>query len=112
MIEFIEIECADVDAVLEKPNTVLVDVRNKDEVLQGYIKGAIHIPLAYLPSNYQELLQAEQIVFYCHSGVRSAHAAAFMLNQTNTEASIFNLTGGVVAWDKAGFPLSIPEVKS
>jgi len=41
------------------------------------------------------------VVFYCHAGVRSAQAAAFVADQI--EATIYNLRGGVLAWANAGF---------
>lgn len=104
MNSYEEIEVLELNEYLEKPNTVLVDVRNQDEVLLGVIDSAIHIPLANLPTTYAQLEEADTIIFYCHSGIRSAHAAAFITNQTNTNASVYNLIGGVVAWHQAGLP--------
>jgi rhodanese-related sulfurtransferase len=98
-----EIEAAELATLLNDKNLVLVDVRNDDEVAQGYIQGAIHIPLAAIPSNYESLLKAEKLVFYCHSGIRSAHAAAF-LAQHDYDGG-YNLIGGIVAWLKAGLPI-------
>jgi rhodanese-related sulfurtransferase len=102
MNSYEEIEVSELNAYLAKPNTLLVDVRNQDEVLLGVINGAVHMPLANLPTSYEELTDAETIIFYCHSGIRSAHAAAFITNQTSTKANVYNLIGGVVAWHQAG----------
>lgn len=104
MDHFEEITCDELGEYTAKPATILVDVRNKDEVLNGIIAGAIHIPLEAIPNQYHLLEEKDNIIFYCHSGIRSAHAAAFMLNQTNTQANVYNLIGGVVAWRKAGNP--------
>jgi rhodanese-related sulfurtransferase len=41
-------------------------------------------------------------VFYCHSGIRSAQAAAFIVSKGR--GNVYNLRGGVLAWGKAGFP--------
>lgn len=81
---------------------LLIDVRNDDEVAHGIIEGAIHIPLALLPLQYEVLNKAENIVFYCHSGVRSAHAAAFATNKGYK--NVHNLAGGVLGWARAGYP--------
>ena len=81
---------------------LLVDVRNDDEVARGIIEGAIHIPLAMLPAQYDQISKAESIVFYCHSGIRSAHAAAFASSKGCKHA--YNLTGGILAWGRAGYP--------
>jgi rhodanese-related sulfurtransferase len=81
----------------------LVDVRNDDEVARGIIPGALHIQLSMLPLQYDKLMNAHSVVFYCHSGVRSAHAADFAVNKGVKD--VFNLVGGVVAWGKAGYML-------
>ncbi len=81
---------------------LLVDVRNDDEVARGIIQSAVHIPLAMLPVQYESLSKVENIVFYCHSGVRSAHAAAFASSKGCK--NVYNLVGGVLAWSKAGYP--------
>lgn len=98
-----EINAHELAKILNEKNLTLIDVRNDDEVAHGKIEGATHIPLAALPSRYEALLKAEKLVFYCHSGVRSAHAAAFM-TQHGFE-SPYNLTGGILAWAKAGLPI-------
>lgn len=98
-----EIEVSELNQHLSKPSTILVDVRNHDEVIHGIIESAIHIPLAKIPNHINELTKMENVIFYCHSGIRSAHAAAFLANQTENK-HIYNLIGGVVAWNKAGYP--------
>lgn len=98
-----EINANELATLLNEKQLTLVDVRNDDEVRHGYIQGATHIPLAALPNAYAPLLKAETLVFYCHSGVRSAHAAAFMAQHGFETA--YNLTGGILAWAKAGLPI-------
>lgn len=88
-------------AMIAAQPVLLVDVRNDDEVARGIIEGAIHIPLALLPLQCDALNKAEHIVFYCHSGVRSAHAAAFALSKGYKH--VYNLAGGVLGWARAGY---------
>ena len=95
-----EIEANDLFNMMTTQPLLLVDVRNDDEVARGIIPGAIHIPLAILLVQYESLTKAENIVFYCHSGIRSAHAAAFAASKGCKNP--YNLTGGVLAWAKAG----------
>lgn len=102
MITFDEIEVNELKQLLQQPSTILVDVRNDDEVIHGIIETAIHIPLAKIPNHIEQFAKIENVIFYCHSGIRSAHAAAFLANQTDGK-HIYNLVGGVVAWNKAGF---------
>ena len=102
MSTFSEISADDLFNTMSTQTRVLIDVRNDDEVARGVIEGAIHIPLAMLPLKYDSLPKGESIVFYCHSGIRSAHAAAFASEKGIK--NIYNLAGGVLAWAKAGHP--------
>lgn len=103
MKSYLEIEAADLFNMITKPNVMLVDVRNDDEVARGMIPGAVHIQLSMLPLQYEKLTKANTVIFYCHSGVRSAHAADFAVNKG--VKNVHNLVGGVVAWAKAGYTL-------
>jgi rhodanese-related sulfurtransferase len=101
MQAYIDIEAKDLPNLRATKPVLLVDVRNNDEVARGVIEGAIHIPLALLPLQYEPLAKAENVVFYCHSGVRSAHAAAFATSKGCK--NVYNLVGGVLAWARAGY---------
>ena len=83
---------------------LLIDVRDENAVKEGMISGALHVPLALIPVQYQTFSKASNIVFYCQRGVRSAHAAAYVASKG--AKNIYTLVGGVVAWEKAGHPLS------
>ena len=102
MIGYKEIEASDLQSMLNSSKVQLVDVRNDDEVARGIIAGASHIPLALLPLKYESLNGDDALVFYCHSGMRSAQAAAFIVNKGRN--NVYSLRGGVIAWGKAGLP--------
>lgn len=103
MKKYTEIEVTELSHTMANNNVLLVDVRNHDEVARGVIDGAMHIQLSLLPLECEKLSKADTVVFYCHSGIRSAHAADFAASK-GTKA--INLIGGVVAWAKAGYALS------
>lgn len=111
MSTYNDISAEDLSVMLTAQPLLLVDVRNNDEVARGVIQGAVHIPLAMLPIQYDSLTKVENIVFYCHSGVRSAHASAFAISKGCKH--VFNLSGGVLAWVRSGYPLvainSVPK---
>ncbi|NOT15221.1 MAG: rhodanese-like domain-containing protein [Methylotenera sp.] len=109
MNTFHEINAQELFELLSKQPVLLVDVRNQDEVMRGKIPSAIHIPLAMLPVEYEPLKKVENLVFYCHSGIRSAHAAAFAVSKGCH--NVFNLVGGVLAWEKAKFEFETQEDK-
>lgn len=78
----------------------LVDVRNADEVAQGMIRGALHLPLGELDARHGELDPADVWVVYCKSGRRSA--AAVQALRGHGFRSAVSLRGGVEAWTAAG----------
>ena len=98
---FKEIDAVELSAMQLAGEIQLIDVRNMDEVLRGVITGAVHIPLAQLPQVYGKLAQDKPLIFYCHSGMRSAQAAGFMAEHGYSNA--YNLRGGVLAWGKSGY---------
>jgi rhodanese-related sulfurtransferase len=104
MKSYTDIEASELFNLITKSKVMLVDVRNADEVARGTIPGAVHIQLATLPLQYDKLLKASTVIFYCHSGVRSAHAADFAVNKGIKD--VHNLVGGIVAWEKAGYKLT------
>ena len=104
MSRYQEISPADLQTMQAAGAIQIVDVRNNDEVARGIISGAKHIVLNDLPMRWNELSDEIPLVFYCHSGVRSAHACIYMADQGFT--NLFNLQGGVVAWGQAGLPFA------
>jgi rhodanese-related sulfurtransferase len=82
---------------------VVVDVREPDEWAEGHISGAQHIPLGQLAARTGEIPQDREVVLVCHSGQRSAAATAMLLRAGYTQA--INMTGGMVAWEKAHLPV-------
>lgn len=103
MSAYSEIEAGDLFKMMAAQPLLLVDVRNDDEVARGVITGAVHIPLAILPAQYEALTKVDNVVFYCHSGIRSAHAAQFVASKGCK--NVYNLVGGVLAWGRACLPL-------
>ena len=101
MSNFQTIEATELFNLITQPKALVIDVRNDDEVMRGRIPNAIHIPLSMLPVSYEKLENAEKVIFYCHSGVRSALAADFAVSKGIEH--VYNLTGGVIAWAKAGY---------
>ena len=86
--------------MLSQGEVVVIDVRSDEEAARGIIPGSRHIPLHLIPLVYKELIGNLPIVFYCHSGIRSAQACAFL--SSKVAGKYFNLQGGILAWGNAG----------
>lgn len=78
---------------------LLVDVRQPFEYEEGHIPGAHFLPLMKLEANLYGLPSDRSLVFYCRSGARSAAAASLAVDGEVTTQAVFNLQGGILAWD-------------
>lgn len=84
----------------------LIDVRERDEVLDGYIPGAELIPRGFLEMNVEEDVTMDReaaIVLYCAGGNRSALAARDLETMGYTRVS--SMIGGFKGWKDAGFAI-------
>jgi rhodanese-related sulfurtransferase len=81
----------------------VVDVREPAELRSGRINGARNIPLGQLGQRMGELQGAKTVAFVCRSGARSGRATRAA---TKAGVEAVNLSGGVIAWARAGLPLA------
>ena len=81
----------------------LLDVRTQEEYNQSHLQGSTLIPLNQLASQLNTLPRDKDIVVICHSGTRSLSAA--ILLQQNGFKRVSYLSGGLNAWQSAGYPL-------
>lgn len=84
----------------------VVDVRERDEVMDGYIPGASLIPRGFLELNVEEdvsMDRDEAIVLYCAGGNRSALAARDLIAMGYTNVS--SMIGGIKGWKDAGLKI-------
>ena len=87
---------------IEKNNEndyLIVDVRQHEEYIRRHIPGANLMPIRELVSNLSELPSDKDLVFYCHSGGRSAAAATLAMEEEVSAKNIYDLEGGIMAWD-------------
>jgi adenylyltransferase/sulfurtransferase len=74
----------------------LVDVREPYETELFRIEGAERIPLSKLVENVGKFESSEEIVVFCHTGIKGARAARILREMGFSKAR--NLAGGVLAW--------------
>ena len=91
--------------LINHKNALILDVREQGEYDAGHILNSKLIPVGKLAGRIGELEKYRErpIVVVCRSGQRSASACAYLGKQGFTQA--YNLSGGVMAWQKASLPL-------
>lgn len=91
--------------MINRENAVILDVRENNEYSDGHIINSIHIPLSNLKTRMTELekYKTQKVIILCRSGNRSSQACA-KLKKAGFE-QVFNLSGGVMAWENASLPL-------
>ncbi len=80
------------DMETRDPETVVVDVRTKEEYQDGHIDQSLHIPVDELRGRLSEIPKGKTIYIYCKVGLRG-YVAARILMQHGFEA-VYNLSGG------------------
>ncbi len=74
----------------------LLDVRQDWETRLCRLENAVHIPIEEIEVRTDELNPEDEIVVYCHQGVRSAAVAEY-LRQLGFK-NVKNLAGGLDSW--------------
>ena len=93
-------------ALINHNNALVVDVRTESEFQNGHILNAMHIPLGMFESKMQDLdaYKDRPIIASCQSGNRSGRALSLLKKRGFSK--IYNLNGGVMAWQNANLPLT------
>ena len=79
--------------------TTLLDVRTSEECSEGYIKGAMNIPLDELRSRIKEIPKEKDVLIYCAVGLRG-YIASRILAQYGF-SNVLNLSGGYTTYATA-----------
>jgi rhodanese-related sulfurtransferase len=95
------------DAVLliNRENALVVDVRDEAEYAAGHITDARNLPLAQLDDRIGEIrkFKDKPILLNCQAGTRSGKARDVL--QKHGFSRIYNLQGGLNAWQQAKLPI-------
>lgn len=90
--------------LINDSNPIILDVRSPAEYSVGHLPNARNIPLDDLDKRAGELPAKRPVLLCCANGARSARAAR-QLKQGGREG-VFNLGGGLQAWQQAGLPMA------
>jgi len=89
----------------QHPGTLLLDVRSRNEYVQGHIDGSTLVPLDRLPASLAQIAASPApVIVICHSGGRAASAATALRRAGKVDVHV--LGGGVSSWTGHGRKLT------
>ncbi|MBK8010886.1 MAG: molybdopterin-synthase adenylyltransferase MoeB [Deltaproteobacteria bacterium] len=91
------------------PNTLLLDVREPEEVATGSIALAKAVPRGFLELRIEDIERNRDrpIIIYCAGGTRSVLAGRSL--QEMGYRNVTSMKGGFGAWKNAGFPWKVEQ---
>jgi rhodanese-related sulfurtransferase len=87
----------------EPDHPVLLDVRELNEFVEVRAPGAMLLPTSALAARIDEVPKDRPLLVVCRTGVRSAAVTGFLIRSGRSD--VFNVTGGMEAWERAGLPI-------
>ncbi len=107
------VDVAAVRDLLDRPEAPqIIDVREKHEFDDGYIKGATHVARGYLELQIEAAAPDPDapLILYCAGGTRSVLAADTLSSMGYTD--VVSMAGGFTRWKDSGFPFVTPRTLS
>jgi len=95
---------------LSNETAILIDVREPAEFAASKIEGASLLPLSKISS--KDLPNTDKkLVIYCQKGFRGKSACQKVTEQ-DSSIVIYNLEGGIEAWQQDGNPVKVSKTKT
>jgi rhodanese-related sulfurtransferase len=100
-----EIGTFEATRLMNQGGTLVLDVRDAKEFATGHLPRARHIPLGELSNRLEELAKYKEkaVIVTCRTGARSG--GALRLLRKAGFATVYQLKGGVAAWESASLPV-------
>ncbi len=108
LLGFREVKPPDAVRLINHEDAVVIDTRDDEAFSKGHIVNAVHLPYESLEDRIRELdeYRDRAVIVCCANGRKSAHAGAIL--RGNGFHTVYKLSGGLMAWESAGFPLNRP----
>lgn len=100
------ISATEATLLINRQDALVLDVRETAEWSAGHIPNARHIALGHLAKHLSEIEKHKDkpVIVVCASGNRS-NSGCGVLKKAGFQ-QVFNLAGGVNAWNDAGLPMT------
>ena len=89
------IKPAEFQALNQKEDITILDVREVDEFQAGHIEGALNAPLSMPENGYEQLDSSKRYYVICQGGMRSERACQFLETKG---FDVVNVEGGMNQW--------------
>ena len=89
------IKPAEFQALNQKEDITILDVREVEEFQSGHIEGALNAPLSTLDKGYEQLDASKRSYVICQGGMRSERACQFLETKG---FDVVNVEGGMNQW--------------
>ena len=111
-VELPQIDVQDLHAEMQSRTVRVLDVRDNAEWGSGHIESAINMNFKYIPTDLERLEFApeQELAVICAGGMRSSTACSVL--RRHGYHRVYNVKGGMNAWDGAGLPVHRPEITS
>jgi len=96
MEAFKHLSVSDALTLLERPDTIVVDVRDAESFKAGRMTGARHLNNENMADFLQESEYEQPVIVCCYHGNMSQSAAQFLIQQGFDE--VYSLDGGYSDW--------------
>jgi phage shock protein E len=90
--------------VKDRDDVFLLDVREQWEYDEGHIPGVTLLPMGEVPASLSEIPTDKEVIVTCRSGNRSGQITDYL--RQNGFDNVHNMSGGIVAWENAGYEVS------
>lgn len=97
---------------IKKPNVQVLDVRTPEEYQSGHLAHAVLADWnndSDFKTKANNLDKTKPVYVYCLSGGRSSSASSWLLKNGFTH--VYNLNGGIKAWNAEGKGLEVDKIK-
>ncbi|MBC8023674.1 MAG: rhodanese-like domain-containing protein [Burkholderiales bacterium] len=91
--------------LMNQGTNLVLDIRDGDDFASGHVPRARHIPLSQLSKRVDEIgkFKDKTVIVTCRTGAKTGAAARLLRNAGFTR--VFELRGGVNAWQQASLPV-------
>lgn len=97
-----QVDSKELKKLIDEKKVVLIDVRELHEYQEAHFGCATLIQLGVIDVSKLPKHDDKKLVIHCRSGKRSTAACEKLLSQ-DPSLEVYNLTGGILAWQNESF---------